>query len=105
MTLGQLDANGDAADESPYELRVQQVTWEAEGIISLRLVHPEGKELPHWEAGAHIDLILPSGLIRQYSLSGSVDDHFSYRVSVLNEVNSRGGSREIHESPLVGRAI
>jgi ferredoxin-NADP reductase len=105
MTPGELDASGAAADESPYELRVQQVTWEAEGIISLRLVHPEGKELPRWEAGAHIDLILPSGLIRQYSLSGSVDDHFSYRVSVLNELNSRGGSREIHDTPLAGKML
>jgi ferredoxin-NADP reductase len=84
---------------------VQQVTWEAEGIVSLRLVHPDGMELPAWTAGAHIDLILPSGLVRQYSLSGNVDDRRSYRVSVLNEPNSRGGSKEIHESTLVGSLI
>jgi ferredoxin-NADP reductase len=105
MALMQSDLNDAAAEEAPYELRVQQVTWEAEGIVSLRLVHPDGLELPAWAAGAHIDLILPSGLVRQYSLSGDVDDRFSYRVSVLNEPNSRGGSREIHESALVGTLI
>jgi ferredoxin-NADP reductase len=92
-------------EEAPYELRVRQVTWEAEGIVSLRLVHPDGLELPAWEAGAHIDLILPTGLVRQYSLCGDVDDPYSYRVSVLKEPNSRGGSREIHESALVGTLL
>jgi ferredoxin-NADP reductase len=100
-----LEVNGVVIDEEPYELRVEQVTWEAEGIVSLRLVQPDGRELPRWEAGSHVDLILPSGLIRQYSLSGSMNDHFSYRVSVLNELQSRGGSREIHESSLVGKLL
>jgi len=105
MALMQSEVSDADVEEAPYELRVHQVTWEAEGIVSLRLVHPDRKELPLWEAGAHIDLLLPSGLVRQYSLSGDVDDRFSYRVSVLNEPNSRGGSREIHERTLVGSLI
>lgn len=108
MTIGQPEVNDTSADgnsENPYELLVRQVTWEAEGIVSLQLVDPDGKELPTWEPGAHIDLFLPSGLVRQYSLCGKVDDRYSYRVGVLNDPASRGGSREIHETQLAGKRL
>lgn len=108
MTIGQPKVNESSEGrdlETPYELLVRQITWEADGIISLQLVDPDGKELPEWEPGAHIDLILPSGLVRQYSLCGPVQDRFSYKVGVLNEPNSRGGSREIHESQLAGKRL
>jgi ferredoxin-NADP reductase len=86
-------------------LRVHQVTWEAEDTVSLRLMRADGGVLPAWGPGAHLDVVLPSGLVRQYSLCGDLEDRCSYRVAVLREANSRGGSREIFESALVGRSL
>jgi ferredoxin-NADP reductase len=73
--------------------------------VSLRLVHPDGLVLPAWAPGAHLDVVLPSGLLRQYSLCGEPDDASAYRIAVLREVEGRGGSREIHETDLVGRTL
>ena len=50
----------------------------ADGVVQLRL---EGRDLPGWEPGAHIDLVLPSGLVRQYSLCGDPADSSSYTVA------------------------
>ncbi|MBT2676631.1 oxidoreductase, partial [Streptomyces sp. ISL-14] len=49
----------------------------AEGVVQLRL---EGHDLPRWEPGGHVDLVLPSGLVRQYSLCGDPEDTSSYTV-------------------------
>lgn len=108
MALQETDigtADGELFGEPVSELLVQQVAWEADGVVSLRLVHADGRDLPSWKPGAHVDLILPSGLIRQYSLCGDVNDRKSYRLGVLREPASRGGSKEIHETALVGRLI
>lgn len=86
-------------------LRVAQVTWEAQGVVSLRLVHPDGAPLAPWKPGAHIDLRLPSGQLRQYSLCGDPDDLSAYRIAVLREEPGRGGSREVHDTALVGRVL
>lgn len=79
-------------------VRVQAVRSEAEGVVSLRLVPVDGEPLPEWQAGAHIDLHLPSGLTRQYSLCGDLADREVYRIAVLKEPAGRGGSREVHEA-------
>lgn len=95
----------DADPQRMYELLVQQVTWEADGVVSIRLIDTNGSELPTWAPGAHLDLILPSGKVRQYSLCGDPDDRAAYTVAVLREEHGRGGSREIHDSALVGRTM
>ncbi|GAA1786986.1 PDR/VanB family oxidoreductase [Planosporangium flavigriseum] len=87
------------------QLLVKTATWEADGVLSLRLVDPHGGELPAWEPGAHLDLVLPSGLVRQYSLCGRTDDRRAYTIAVLREVDGRGGSREVHETALVGKTV
>lgn len=87
------------------ELLVQQCAWEAEGVMSLRLIDPDGAELPGWQPGAHVDVILPSGKMRQYSLCGLPSDRRSYTIAVLREESGRGGSREIHDQPLLGRSV
>lgn len=86
-------------------LLVKCVTWQADGVVSLRLVDPAGAPLPPWQPGAHLDLVLPSGLIRQYSLCGSPEDRRAWTIAVLLTSDSRGGSREIHETPLAGRMV
>lgn len=69
----------------------------AEGVVVLDLAHPDGDELPRWQPGAHIDLILGEGLTRQYSLCGDPRDTRTWRVGVLLDADSRGGSRHVHE--------
>ncbi|MEU6989105.1 PDR/VanB family oxidoreductase [Streptomyces sp. NPDC046465] len=69
----------------------------ADGVVQLRL---EGRDLPAWEPGAHLDVVLPSGLVRQYSLCGDPEDTSSYTVAtrlISAEQGGRGGSREVHE--------
>lgn len=63
-------------------------------VVELQLV---GDTLPPWEPGAHIDLVLPSGTVRQYSLCGDQADRGRYTVAVLRDPQSRGGSREVHD--------
>ncbi|GAB3348099.1 PDR/VanB family oxidoreductase [Amycolatopsis echigonensis] len=77
----------------------------AEGVVELTLRRPDHSPMPAWEPGAHIDLVLGNGLVRQYSLCGSLDEPETLRVAVLREPASRGGSRYIHEELAVGSAI
>lgn len=63
-------------------LVIAEARQEAEGVMSLRLVSPGEEPLPRWRPGAHLDLVLPSGLVRQYSLCGDPDDRSYYRVAV-----------------------
>ena len=86
-------------------LRVTQVSYEADRVISIRLEHPDGRALSPWSPGAHLDLQLPSGLMRQYSLCGDPADRAGYTFAVLLEEEGRGGSAELHRLPLVGRTI
>lgn len=65
-------------------------------IVELRLAPSDGAAITSWEPGAHIELALPSGLVRQYSLCGEPSDDF-YTIAVLKEEISRGGSIEIHD--------
>jgi ferredoxin-NADP reductase len=67
----------------------------AEDVIELRLA--AAAPLPAWSPGAHIDLLLPSGTVRQYSLCGDPEDASAYTVAVLREPAGRGGSIEVHE--------
>ncbi|ROO87111.1 ferredoxin-NADP reductase [Actinocorallia herbida] len=78
------------------ELRVEQLRRESDGVLSVTLADPEGGALPAWAPGAHIDLEFP-GMVRQYSLCGDPADRFTYKVAVLREEASRGGSAHIHE--------
>jgi len=75
------------------------------GVVSLRLRRRDGADLPHWAAGAHIDLQLGNGCTRQYSLCGDPAVTNEFRVCVLNEQASRGGSRYVHEKLSVGDAV
>jgi len=77
----------------------------ADGVVTLELRHPEGRRLPDWAPGAHVDLVLPNGLTRQYSLSGDRWDAHSYRIGVLREPAGRGGSAYVHDRLRVGDPV
>lgn len=80
------------------KLIVDSINDETPEIRSFRLVDPAGKELPAYSAGAHIDIVGPTGITRQYSLCGSPDDRHGYHVAVKREPASRGGSLALHEA-------
>src|SRR5215207_5738012 len=84
--------------EFTADLIVRRRSTPAEGVVVLDLAHPESEDLPPWEPGAHIDLVLSDGLTRQYSLCGDPRHPGVWRVGVLLDPNSRGGSRFVHEN-------
>ena len=86
-------------------LLVRQMTWEADDVLSITLVRPDGGELPEWTLGSHIDLILPPDIIRQYSLCSDPANRTEYQVAVLKEPQSSGGSRYIHETMRPGDLV
>lgn len=70
----------------------------ADGVVTLTLVHPTGARLPDWTPGSHIELVLPEGTIRHYSLCGNRWDAYTYTVAVLREPQGRGGSAYVHDT-------
>ncbi|MDH6289690.1 PDR/VanB family oxidoreductase [Rhodococcus sp. NM-2] len=87
------------------DLIVAEVRTEAADVVSLKVVSPDGRDLPSWIPGAHLDLILPSGKQRQYSLCGDPDDLSSYRIAVRRIDTGLGGSIEVHDSLRAGTSI
>lgn len=77
----------------------------AEGVVQLTLADPEGGPVPAWSPGAHIDLMLPGDVIRQYSLCGDPANRAELVVAVLRDPRSRGGSARVHDSLVTGDVI
>jgi ferredoxin-NADP reductase len=78
----------------------------AEGVAALTLADPSGKDLPDWSPGAHIDVVLDGdALTRQYSLCGSPGNRRSYRIAVLRDPHSSGGSQRIHDELQAGMTV
>lgn len=85
---------------------VHTMRYEADGIVSIEFRPTDaGAAFPPFHAGSHIDLHLPNGLVRSYSLCNPTCDRGRYVVGVLNDRKSRGGSRYVHEHLRVGQLI
>ena len=107
-----------AAEESPPDfsdaggigrtaelrLRVAEKSRTAEDVVNLKLESIKGA-LPTFQPGAHIDLHLQNGLVRQYSLTNGPAETSHYSIGVQREPGSRGGSAAIHDSVAVGDVI
>lgn len=74
-------------------------------VVALTLADPDGGLLPSWTPGAHIDVRLPSGRRRQYSLCGSPGRRTDYRIAVRRIPDGGGGSNEIHDTCAVGDTL
>jgi ferredoxin-NADP reductase len=85
-----------AANEA-IKVRVKSVTWEAECVNAYDLRTVDGAALPPFTAGAHIDLHLPTGVVRSYSIANAQRERHRYVVGVSRDARSRGGSTWIHE--------
>ncbi len=77
----------------------------AEDICVFELARPDGAALPPFSAGAHIDVYLPNGIIRQYSLCNHPDESHRYEIGVLKDPASRGGSLAMHQQISEGDRI
>jgi ferredoxin-NADP reductase len=99
---------GNVVDTSEKRILVVQLIVSAKrnlakNVAEFTLRRQDGARLPDWSPGAHIDVVLPDGTTRQYSLCGDRWDAHSYRIAVLREDYGRGGSVAMHELPIGGR--
>jgi vanillate O-demethylase ferredoxin subunit len=87
-----------STDARTFELMVRQIRFEGHGIQSYEFVDPAGKPLPAFTAGAHIDVYLKNGVVRQYSLCNPPGEQHRYVIAVLRDEAGRGGSKSLHDS-------
>ncbi|RIV80990.1 oxidoreductase [Aurantiacibacter xanthus] len=85
--------------------RITTIEREADGINSYFLASLDGQEMPPFEPGAHVDVELRPGLTRSYSLVNDPKERGYYEIAVHHAINSRGGSRHIHEMWNVGEVV
>lgn len=87
------------------QVRVSLMRHEAEDVISVELIPYETSALLPFTAGSHIDLHLPNGPTRSYSLMNAQGESHRYLVGIFRDPNSRGGSKYLHEQLRVGRVL
>jgi len=101
-----VDKTSPVAQESDWiNVTIAERKDAATDIVSFKLSPTDNLALPSYSAGAHIDVFVRSGLIRQYSLTGNSENTSHYRIAVLHDPNSRGGSKAIHEQFQKGQTI
>ncbi|VTU24371.1 Phenoxybenzoate dioxygenase subunit beta [Variovorax sp. SRS16] len=79
-------------------LQVTDVQAEARDVVLVELKAPDGAALPPFEPGAHLEIDLPNGLVRHYSLTNDWRERDRYVVGVGRAANGRGGSAFVHQS-------
>lgn len=80
-----------------FPVLVARIAREAENILSFEFRDPDGRDLPPFTAGAHVEVQIGEGMIRSYSLCNDPAERHRYVVAVLKEEGGRGGSRAMHE--------
>jgi vanillate monooxygenase ferredoxin subunit len=85
------------SNDALHSVVVAKKTIEAHNMASFELVPADGGELPAFTAGSHVDVTLPGGTVRQYSLANSPSERHRYLIGVWKDANSRGGSVALHE--------
>lgn len=91
--------------EAEFDMVVENREERANDVVTFTLREQHGAELPEWEPGAHIDLMVPDIGPRQYSLCGDPADRQHWRIGVLNEPGGRGGSSYLHSNLAVESKI
>jgi ferredoxin-NADP reductase len=87
------------------EVVERQVVARDQNVVALTLAARDRRPLPTWHPGAHLDIHLPSGRIRQYSLCGDPGVHTSYRIAVRRIPEGGGGSIEVHDGLTPGSTV
>src|SRR5262249_60669830 len=91
-----------ASSDALIEVRLTAFGYAARDPTLYEFTRLDGKPLPAYEPGAHIDVHLPNGIVRQYSLTEAKPRPESYTVGVKRDPASRGGSRYVHDELRVG---
>jgi len=86
-------------------VRVARKRQEALDICSFELVAEDGAALPAFSAGSHVDVHLPGGLTRPYSLCNPPGENHRYLIGVLRDPASRGGSHAMHDQVAAGQSL
>ena len=94
-----------SAKDPLIEVRLTAIHYAARDTSLFEFQRPDGKPLPPYEPGAHIDVHLPNGLLRNYSLIVAKPEPSTYTIGIKRDPASRGGSRWIHEAMLVGSTL
>lgn len=94
-----------APADTRLKLKIARKRTSAEGIVAIDLTASDGAPLPAFTAGSHIDLFLPGGFTRQYSLRNDPRERHRYAIGVLREPGGRGGSAYVHDRLNVGDLI
>ncbi|UXA10848.1 PDR/VanB family oxidoreductase [Mycobacterium sp. SMC-8] len=89
-------------DTFPLTVTRRRVVAHDQDVVELTLA---GAELPPWSPGAHLDVHLPSGLVRQYSLCGDPCARQEYRIAVRRIPDGGGGSLEVHHTLKPGSIV
>jgi len=105
VTATAMEATPAKASDGLIEVRVTAIRYAARDTHLYEFTRLDGKPLPAYEPGAHIDLHLPNGLIRQYSLINAEPDPATYTVGIKRDPASRGGSRYVHDDLRVGKTL
>jgi len=93
------------ASDALIDVRLTNVHFAARDTNLYEFSRVDGKKLPGFEPGAHIDLHLPTGLVRQYSMIRPDPDPTTYTFGIKRDPASRGGSRHIHDEFHVGQTV
>jgi ferredoxin-NADP reductase len=93
-----------AGVDMEFVATVQTRQMVAQGIVMIELTPGDRDLAISWEPGAHVELVLPTGGVRQYSLCGDPRQSF-LRIAVLREESGRGGSAYVHDHLHVGDAV
>ena len=93
------------ATPPPASLRLHCVTYGAEGVLLFDLRADDGRPLVRFTPGAHIDVEIPQGMRRSYSLLNDPSERHRYVIGVQKEAAGRGGSRWMHEHARVGASL
>ena len=83
----------------------RRVVARDQDVVMLTFADVDGAPLPPWRPGAHLDIHLPSGRVRQYSLCGDPACRDTYRIAVRRIPDGGGGSAEVHDALAVGSAV
>ncbi|MEP2922231.1 MAG: reductive dehalogenase [Sulfitobacter sp.] len=95
-----------AEGDSPViAAQVSKVEAMAEGVTKYEFTAVDGSDLPVWQAGAHLDIVVAPEFLRQYSMSGNPANRRSYQIAVLREDAGRGGSKLMHRIFEQGRRV
>jgi len=105
LTAARDEITPEQAPDELIDVRLTAIRYAARDTNLYEFQRPDGKPLPDYKPGAHVDLHLPNGLIRNYSLIVARPDPGVYTFGIKRDPASRGGSRYIHDELRVGKTL